>query len=178
MHQFTLYSILQCLYTIFINSMSLNENVELISGAANTSGPSSAIWLPCRPSDGTRTIVAFIIHNLIAIADVDLLDKSDMKIVCTLKGHTKLVNAITHIDVPGVGTEIYSCGEDGTVRVWRRRTQDAVSVWTAVCVLPNERKGILGLQVSGNIYAITVPLPYHYHTNIIPLSYHCHTTPY
>ncbi len=135
--------------------MSLNEVVELIHGAANTSGPSTVLWLPCRPADGSVTVVIFPIHNGIAVAEVDLEDKSGMKVVCTLKGHSKFVNGLSSMDIPGVGTEVYSCGEDGSVRIWRRSEADSVSTWRGIGVLPNfheskdkseESEGMQGLR--------------------------------
>jgi len=51
-------------------------------------------------------------------------------------GDAPLVNGITSLEIPGLGTEIYACLDDGTVFMWRRALGADMADWTSGGRLP------------------------------------------
>ena len=51
-------------------------------------------------------------------------------------GDAPLVNGITSLEIPGLGTEIYACLDDGTVFMWRRALGANMADWTSGGRLP------------------------------------------
>jgi len=46
------------------------------------------------------------------------------------------INGIAFLEVPGVGTEVYACLDDGSVFMWRRAVGASMTAWTAIGRLP------------------------------------------
>ena len=111
----------------------LNEAPLLISGAANTCGASSVVWLPKRSTDNGQSVVAYPLHSLVAIASVSSENDTKgerVRVLVTLRGHVGLTNALSTQELhEGCGTELYSCGEDGSVRVWHRAAGASIADW-------------------------------------------------
>ena len=112
-----------------------NPSLEMISGAANTTGSTGAVWIPARACDDHMSLLAYPLDKLVAISTVHGETKEGARVITTLRGHTSPVNGLSWLEVPGHGTEIYSCSEDGTVKVWRRTCTASMTEWQTVDTL-------------------------------------------
>jgi elongator complex protein 2 len=110
----------------------IGEDRVYISGGSNTCGSSTLVWLPPRVEDSGQTLVAYPLHNLVAIACVDSSTRDGAQVLVTLRGHDGLVNALSSLEIPGAGTELYSCGEDGAIRIWRRDIRASIESWELI----------------------------------------------
>ena len=67
-----------------------------------------------------------------------------MRVVATLRGHTGLVTV--RYEHGGDGTEAYSCGVDGMVRVWRREKGAEVFEWVSSQVMDGLTSACVGIS--------------------------------
>ena len=73
-------------------------------------------------------------------------DKSDARVVATLRGHTGLVTGLSYEHLEGDSTEAYSCGVDGMVRVWRREKGAEVFEWVSSQVMDGLTSACVGIS--------------------------------
>ena len=95
------------------------------SAVANTVGAGCVQWLDCEG----QQVVAFPSSTTVAVAQVG---ESGVRpqVICTMRGHKNRVNALACCHVT---KELYSCGEDSTVRVWRKK--HGLLEWSEAAVL-------------------------------------------
>ncbi len=110
--------------------MNFSVDCSFISGSGNTSTSDCLKWLAGRPGEEDFSLVTFGIHHLVAICCVDE-DKRNARVVATLRGHVGLVIGLSYEHLEDASTEVYSCGADGMVRVWRREKGKKVFEWAA-----------------------------------------------
>lgn len=123
----------------------------LISGACNTSASEIVLWL----DDGS---ILYGIHNLIAFAAEDGDGSGSYSISGTLRGHTKQVTALAGgvLKRGDKDVEIYSCGVDGEVLVWRKKNGARAADWQCVQRMSSEFDttcvGIASLEANEGMY--------------------------
>eukprot|EP00605_Chrysophyceae_sp_TOSAG23-4_P001879 GSChrysophyteH1.ASY1.ANO1.2074.1 assembled CDS len=104
-------------------------------GAANTCGSATLVWIPSREEDLGKSLVIYPLHNTVAVVAVEPGRSGRSQLLVTLCGHPGMVNAISWVNIPNVGTEIHSCGQDGSVRVWQRKLGASMEDWECSQVL-------------------------------------------
>ena len=118
----------------------------MISGACNTTGSNSVVWLPARAIDNGRSIVLYPLHGMVAVVSVDDVTKAGARVLVTLQATLPnekqndtipMVNGISWVDIPGVCTEIYCCCDDGSIFMWRRAADAAIDMWMPIGRLPS-----------------------------------------
>jgi len=95
------------------------------SAVANTVGSGCVQWLDCEG----QQVVAFPSSTTVAVAHVGKTGVCP-EVICTMRGHKNRVNALACCHV---SKELYSCGEDSTVRVWRKK--HGLLEWSEAAVL-------------------------------------------
>jgi elongator complex protein 2 len=127
----------------------MSLSFEFASGACNTSGATTCVWLLPRDEDAGRSIVAFPMHNLVSITSTHRVSQtsngtsevlSDAEVVCTLRGHNGVVNGLCYSEIDDVGSELYSISGDGTLKIWRRLYGSSLVDWTLVTTLESKDK--------------------------------------
>jgi elongator complex protein 2 len=100
----------------------MKVDLDLIAGAANTIA-SSVCWTVIQSSPlDFYEIIAYSLHNLIAIVDVHT-----SKVTQTLRGHKGRINVLK-----ASGCYLISGGQDGDVRLWNMGLD---SIWQEVATL-------------------------------------------
>lgn len=121
----------------------MDVKCDFISGAANTTS-SSVAWLPHSPSTGDGEVVAYCVHNLIAVVDFTTFTVTE-----TLRGHTGRINCLTCTE-----SFLVSCDNDGTVCVWTRRGS---SSWIPYKVLKGfTNQSLVALSCLDTVYGLLV----------------------
>jgi elongator complex protein 2 len=106
----------------FIYSVLLGMNYQSVftCGAANTIA-NGLHWI--NGSTIETSCVVYSLHNLISIVDL----KSN-SIVCTLRGSTGLITALSSALIGDVHCLVAAC-DDGTVKLWTRKSESPITEW-------------------------------------------------
>eukprot|EP01041_Mallomonas_annulata_P005040 gene5040-10098_t len=127
---------------------NVSVDCEFISGSVNTAS-NAIVWEILY--ENSLQCIAYSISNLIAIVDPQL-----KVIICTLRGHSGLINMLTSIkDINGILTDLVSCSTDGSVRVWSHQIGTDILSWTESSTLLGLKGSVIALNstfsVSGSV---------------------------
>lgn len=119
----------------------------LIAGAANTVSH-GVQWVKLSPH---KEFIAFAMSNLVAITDPSI------GIVCTLRGHSGRINAITSAVINNC-IYLFSAGDDGKICSYKHCYSDSIIVWEqlgAVAVMTSAATTIDCITLSNGIVVVS-----------------------
>lgn len=96
------------------------------TGAANTVAQ-GLLWFQCGNEQADLSFVAFAVHNLIAIVELNTYT-----VVRTLRSGQGIITSLDHCVCPITGSiYLVAAADDGCVRVWTKNARDGLTEWSA-----------------------------------------------